>query len=150
MKIQGNDGILPLQPNGRTGPSPAAAPEGAFGAVLQDTLGRTPAEEVPGAATAIRLRPSIRPIDEDAVGAEQQTERFIDLLDDYRGRLADGRVSLRQLEPAVRSIEQARDALAPVLAGLPESDGLKDILSRALVTAESEIARYRRGDYLAA
>jgi hypothetical protein len=57
---------------------------------------------------------------------------------------------LRQLEPAVRHIEQARDALEPVLAGLPESDGLKDILNRALVTAESEIARYRRGDYLPA
>jgi hypothetical protein len=150
MKIQGNDGCIPLQPTGRTGPSAAAAPEGAFGAVLKDTLGRAPAAEAPGGATAIRLRPSIRPIDDGAVGAERQLERFIDLLDDYRGRLADGRVSLRQLEPAVRQIEQARDALETVLAGLPESDGLKDILNRALVTAESEIARYRRGDYLPA
>jgi exonuclease VII small subunit len=149
MKIHGSDGLPPLQPLERT--STQAAPEqGAFGAVLKETLGQAQAASAPGAATAIRFRPPIQPIEDDADGAVQRLERFIDLLDDYRGKLADSRVTLRQLEPAVRSIEQARDALEPVLARLPEAEGLKDILNRALVTAESEIARYRRGDYLPA
>jgi len=147
MKIHGSDGLPPLQPPERT--SPQAVPEpGAFGAVLKATLGQAPAASAPGAANAIRFRPPIQPIEDGADGAAQRLERFIDLLDDYRGKLADARVTLRQLEPAVRSIEQARDALEPVLARLPEAEGLKDILNRALVTAESEIARYRRGDYL--
>jgi hypothetical protein len=149
MKIHGSDGLPPLQPPERT--SPQAAPEqGAFGAVLKETLGQAPAASASGAATAIRFRPPIQPIEDGADGAVRRLERFIDLLDDYRDKLADTRVTLRQLEPAVRSIEQARDALGPVLARLPEAEGLKDILNRALVTAESEIARYRRGDYLPA
>jgi hypothetical protein len=37
-----------------------------------------------------------------------------------------------------------------VLGSLPEGDGLKDILNQALVTAEVEIIRFRRGDYLTA
>jgi hypothetical protein len=147
MKIHGSDGLPPLQPPERT--SPQAVPEpGAFGAVLKETLGQAPVASASGAATAIRFRPSIQPIGDGADVAVQRLERFIDLLDDYRGELADSRVTLRQLEPTVRSIEHARDALEPVLARLPEADGLKDILNRALVTAESEIARYRRGDYL--
>jgi hypothetical protein len=153
MKIQGSDGLTPLHPSERTSPQ-VAPPQGAFGAVLKETLEQAPAASAPGAATAIQLRPTIRPtirpIGDGADGVDQRLERFIDLLDDYRGKLADSRVTLRQLEPAVRSIEQARDALQPALGRLPEADGLKEILNRALVTAESEIARYRRGDYLPA
>lgn len=148
MKIHGSDGIPPLQPAERT--STATPAPGAFGAVLKQALGPAPAASTPGAAVAIPFRPPIQPIDGGAEAADRRVERFIDLLDDYRGKLADGRVSLREIDPVVRSIEQARGALEPVLAGLPEADGLKEILNRALVTAESEIARYRRGDYLPA
>jgi hypothetical protein len=31
---------------------------------------------------------------------------------------------------------------------LPEGDSVKDVLNQALVTAEIEILRFRRGDYL--
>jgi hypothetical protein len=47
-------------------------------------------------------------------------------------------------------MEHGRDTLTPLLDTLPEGDRLKDVLNRALVTAEIEIIRFRRGDYLPA
>jgi hypothetical protein len=79
-----------------------------------------------------------------------RVEGFLDLLDNYQRRLADPRMSLKGLDPAVQAVEQGRDAMTPLLAALPEGDPLKDVLNRALVTAELEIIRFRRGDYLAA
>jgi len=147
MKIHGSDGPSPLIPVERT--SRTATPNGAFGAILKESLGEPPAASVAsGAATAIRFRPAIQPLEGGDGSPDRRVEGFIDLLDDYRSRLADNGVSLRELEPTVRSLEQGRAALASMAGELPEGDGLKDILNRALVTAESEIARYRRGDYL--
>jgi len=147
MKIHGSDGPSPLKPVERT--EPAATPNGAFGAILKESLGETPAASVASCATtAIQFRPAIQSLQGGDQSPDRRVEGFIDLLDDYRSRLADNGVSLKQLEPTVHSLEQGRDALASMAVELPEGDGLKDILNRALVTAESEIARYRRGDYL--
>jgi hypothetical protein len=87
------------------------------------------------------------------VAAGSVTERlegFLDLMEEYRSKLADPRVSLKGLDSVVRSLEQGRDALSPLLGTLPEGDGLKDMLNQALVTTEIEIMRFRRGDYLPA
>jgi hypothetical protein len=77
-----------------------------------------------------------------------RVEKFLDLLDDYRRLLADCRVGLKGLDSAVQAVEIGRDELSPLLAGLPEGDGLRDVLNQSLVTAEIEILRFRRGDYL--
>jgi hypothetical protein len=47
-------------------------------------------------------------------------------------------------------LEEGRDALSRTLGSLPESNRLSDVLNQTLVTAEVEIIRYRRGDYLTA
>jgi exonuclease VII small subunit len=147
MKIESSDLRPPLPPSGRP---QATAAHGTFGAMLQESLGRAPAAAVPAETTGVQLRPAIRALETDETAPELRVERFIDLLEDYRGQLADSRVTLKQLDPIVRSIEQGREGLEPVLARLPEGDSLRDIMTRALVTAETEIARYRRGDYLPA
>lgn len=147
MKIHGSDGPSPTSPAERG--RPTAAPDGAFGALLKETLSCTAAPPSAAASTGIRLGPIVRPIS-GADAPDVRVERFIDLLDDYRARLADSRVSLKQLEPIARSIEHETRALEPALGQLPEGDPLKDILTSALVTAQSEMARYRRGDYLTA
>jgi hypothetical protein len=147
MKIQYHGDLLGrvrLQPPAS---GPTSAPSG-FGEILKNSL--NPAAGPEGAAApsgALRVRlPPVGATPADAVAA--RLEGILNLMDEYRGQLADPRVSLKGLDPLVRSLEQGRDALAPLAGSLPEGDGLKDILNRTLVTTEVEIMRFRRGDYL--
>src|SRR5512138_1041475 len=115
MKIHGSDGPSPVSPPERGRAN--AAPGGAFGALFKETLSRTAAPSSAAASTGVQLAPIIRPLS-GADAADARVERFIDLLDDYRGRLADSRVGLKQLEPIARSIEYESRALEPTLARL--------------------------------
>lgn len=149
MKIQGNNDLL-----GRvrveTPPSAPAAAAGGFGEILKNSFNEAsgPASAAaPGGALRVQFKP-VDPTSSDSAAA--RLEGFLDLMDEYRSRLADPRVSLKGLDPLVRSLAQGREALAPLAGSLPEGDGLKDILNRALVTTEVEIMRFRRGDYLPA
>ena len=149
MKIQGNDDLLGrvriVQPASTEAPAP-----GRFGEILRDRLNQAAASDfakASGGAVSVQFRPA----DPALPGSvTSRLEGFLDLMEEYRGKLADPRVSLKGLEPAVRSLEQERDALSPLLASLPEGEGLKDVLNQALVTTEIEIMRFRRGDYLPA
>jgi hypothetical protein len=149
MKIQGNgelvDRVRIEQPA-----APAASAAIGFGEILRNSL---KAASTSGSATASAGAVSVqfRPADPVAgSSALERLEGFLDLMEAYRSKLADPRVSLKGLDPVVRSLEREREALSPLLGMLPEGDGLKDILNEALVTTEIEIMRFRRGDYLPA
>jgi hypothetical protein len=149
MKIQGNGDLLGRvrieQPATPTAPAP-----GGFGEILKNSLNPASASgcaTASGGAVSVQLRPA-DPATSSSV--MERLEGFLDLMEEYRGKLADPRVSLKGLDPVVRSLERGRDALSPLLGMLPEGDGLKDILNQALVTTEIEIMRFRRGDYLPA
>ena len=149
MKIHGNGDLLGRvrvdQPT-----SPPADAANKFGDILRDSLNQAASSgpaTASGGAVSIRIR-SADPMPAGSVIA--RLDGFLDLMNEYRSKLADPRVSLKGLDPVVRSLEQGRDELSPLLASLPEGDGLKDILNQALVTTEIEILRFRRGDYLPA
>jgi hypothetical protein len=145
MKIHGNDELLKGLPTDKRFASNTPAASG-FGDILKQTLERAP---LTGPASATHAAIQLRPIETTPNGAvAQRLEGFLDLLDGYCQKLSSSQVSLKGLEPAVKQLEQDRDALSPMLGLLPENDGLKDILNRALVTASLEIIRFRRGDYL--
>lgn len=149
MKIQGNGDLLGRVRIEQPTSAPAAAP-GGFGEILKNSLDRasgSAAATAPDGALRVQFK-SVDPMPADSAAA--RLEGFLDLMDEYRSKLADPRVSLKGLDPLVRSLEQGRDALAPLASSLPEGDGLKDILNRTLVTTEVEIMRFRRGDYLPA
>ena len=149
MKIQGNGDLLGRVRIEQPTSLPADAP-GRFGEILKSSLYQAPgsvSETASGSALRVQFK-SLEPPEADSVAA--RLEGFLDRMDEYRTQLADPRVSLKRLEPLVRSLEQERDALAPLTGSLPEGDGLKDILNRTLVTTEIEIMRFRRGDYLPA
>jgi hypothetical protein len=147
MKILGNcDRLASIPPNSPG--QPAASPPAGFGEILQKTLNEAASAGASvGPNVSIRFQPAL-PTGPPA--GMSRVEGFLDLLDNYQRRLADPRMSLKGLDPAVQAVEQGRDAMTPLLAALPEGDPLKDVLNRALVTAELEIIRFRRGDYLAA
>jgi hypothetical protein len=149
MKIEGNSNLLGrvrLEPPA----SPATPAPGKFGEILKDSLSQAAVSDcaaAPAGTICVRFRPA-EPA--PAAAAVARLEGFLDLMSEYRSKLADPRVSLKGLEPVVHSLEQGRDKLSPLLGELPEGDGLRDILNQALVTTEIEIIRFRRGDYLPA
>jgi len=149
MKIQGNGDLLGRMRIEQPA-FPATPASSGFEEILKESMNPTPASAsatTSGGAVSVQFRPA------DPVAAGSVMERlegFLDLMEEYRSKLADPRVSLKGLDPVVRSLEKGRDALSPLLGTLPEGDGLKDILNQALVTTEIEIMRFRRGDYLPA
>ena len=79
-----------------------------------------------------------------------RVEDFVDMLDEYRLKLGDRQYSLRDIDPLVRKMETETEKLMPAFKDLPDGDGLKDIMDQTLITASLEIARFNRGDYIAA
>jgi hypothetical protein len=71
------------------------------------------------------------------------------MLDQYRNKLADPAITLKNMDPIIRQIDQETENLAPVLDSLPEDENLKNIFNQTLVTASLEVTKFYRGDYLA-
>ena len=132
---------------------PAVPGSGGFGDILKEQLAAAPGAATSGSGIGLGL---VAPTQLQSVAQapanrlDGRVERYLDLLDDYRRKLADPRVSLKGLDAMVAEMEAGKDALAPALGSLPEGDGIKDILNRTLVTASLEIIKFRRGDYLTA
>lgn len=84
----------------------------------------------------------------DKASAIQRVENLINLLDDYRKQLTDPSITLRNIEPMVKTINKEKDQLSSLLDSLPDEGGLKDIANRTLITAALEVIKYNRGDYI--
>ena len=75
-------------------------------------------------------------------------EKLINLLDRYRDKLADPRISLKQLDPHIKEMNHEMESLGPVLDSLPADDGLRTVLNQTMVTLSLEISKFYRGDYI--
>lgn len=78
----------------------------------------------------------------------KRAEQFLDLLEAYQGKLGDTGSTLKEFSPLVASMESEAAKMKPLLDSLPDGDGLKDVLNRAVVTATVEAIKFNRGDYL--
>ena len=150
MKINGFDhGVTRVQadkPTQTAVPGPCG-----FGDILKEKLATAPGAAASGVGLGLVAPTQLQSVAEaPANRLDGRVERYLDLLDDYRRQLADPRVSLKGLDAMVREMESGKNALAPALGSLPEGDGIKDILTRTLITASLEIIKFRRGDYLTA
>jgi hypothetical protein len=76
------------------------------------------------------------------------TERILDTLDEYQAKLADTKIPLADLLPIVEKLNCEKDLLLPFIDALPETDPLRDLLNRALITCSIEVGKFERGDYL--
>ncbi len=153
MKISGNNPIFHgLQNQSSIKSAQPAGQE--FGRILQQTLDNS---QVPQPTTmgAIFVNPlaGIQTVNASMPNRQSVvsgTEDMINLLDRYREQLADPRVPLKEIDPVIQEISREMENLTPVLESLPDGDGLKTILNRALVTASMEISKFYRGDYISA
>jgi len=82
--------------------------------------------------------------------AANSIEDMINLLDRYREKLADPRITMKQIDPVIREMTHEIENLAPVLDSLPADEGLRNILNQTLVAASLEISKFYRGDYISA
>ena len=148
MKIVGNES-LPWRVQAEKAPLVESTAVAGFGDLLKRAIDRTTAADRTSApSAAIGVSPSSALTADPSI--PDRIEGFLDLLDGYCQKLSNPWVSLKGLSSGVQRLEEERDTLSGVLGSLPEGDGLKDILNQALVTAEVEIIRFRRGDYLTA
>ena len=152
MKINNTDQILKnLYPDPKTAPQPPADKE--FGSILKESV-----ENVKKEDTGPRQTAFINPLN----GVQMRTlskydkqftldriDNLIGLLDQYRLKLADPGITLKDIDSIIMKIDQETENLTPVLDSLPEDEDLKNIFNQTLVTASLEVSKFYRGDYIA-
>ena len=150
MKISGNNEIIQS-----SYPNKPQRSEQTSSADFKDIL-KASVEKSVRHGTQITPPPSINPIAavrfnpetlQDKASAIKRVDDLINLLDDYRKQLADPAITLRSIEPVMKKITE-KDQLSSLLDSLPNEDGLKDIVNRALITASLEVIKFNRGDYI--
>lgn len=155
MKI--ND-TLPIQPQsaGVKSKDDTGHPRADFNSILRDTVARAEHMGTPAEASAVShpfaaLPPHPLTMTDPAQAAPlvDRIDRFLDLLDDYRQKLGDPRITLRSIQPVVDDIVAAREGLAQEIDGLGDAGTLREVLNGSLVTAATEVMRFNRGDYVA-
>ena len=153
MKIHSNDQILKnLYPETKTTPQAPAGED--FGTILKESVENVKQEVTgPQQTTFISSLNGVQMSTSskfDRQYALDRIENLIGLLDQYRLQLADPGVTLRNIDPIIRKIDQETENLTPVIDSLPEDEDLKNIINQTLVTASLEVSKFYRGDYIAA
>ena len=153
MKILNNEQVLKtFQHESNFKAQPPAGT--AFGAILKETVkNSTTAGLAPLQTTFINPVPGLQPASSslsDHQFAANSIEDMINLLDRYREKLADPRITMKQIDPVIREMTREMENLTPVLDSLPADEGLKNILNQTLVTISLEISKFYRGDYISA
>jgi hypothetical protein len=153
MKIDNNDPIMKsLYPQETAKSQPTG--EKVFGRILKETVENTQKPDAGPRQTAF-----INPLanvwrtaqgSPDPEFAIDRIENMINLLDQYRHKLADPQMNLKQIDPIINEIARENDNLASLADSLPAADELKYILDRTMVTASLEVTKFYRGDYLPA
>lgn len=153
MKIDNHDLIIKnLYPETKAKSQSSSGHE--FGTILKETVENTKkADKGPLQTAFINPLAGVQlttPVSPDSQITIERIENLIDLLDQYRRKLADPQINLKQMDPIINEIARENDHLAPAAGTLSDDNELQDILNRIRVTASLEIAKFYRGDYLSA
>lgn len=145
MKINSDNNLQPSAPV-RKESSVSGEGDSAFAKVLEKTVETSSSESV---RPSVSIQPVIKPLMEVPVGQlYEQTAKMVDALEQYQQLLADNRLSLRAVEPAMQQLKTEIKTLEPQMEGLPQSHPMKQIMSETLLTVAKEIARFEGGAYV--
>jgi hypothetical protein len=78
----------------------------------------------------------------------EKVEKYLDVLENYQKKLENQSVNLKEMYPLVTQMESEVENMLALLNSLPDEDGMKDILNRALVTSTVEVIKFNKGDYI--
>ncbi len=84
----------------------------------------------------------------DKTQSIERVEKFLDVLENYQKKLEDPSVNLKEMYPLVTEMQSETENMLPLLNSLPDEDGMKDILNKALVTSTVEVIKFNKGDYI--
>ena len=153
MKILNNEQVLnTYQHESKTKAQPPVDQN--FGTILKETLKYTKKAAIDPLSTPFTnpltgFQPvSVSPSDHQF--AVNCIEDMINLLDRYREKLANPRMTMKQIDPVIRKMTREMENITPVLDSLPADQGIKNILNQTLVTISLEISKFYRGDYISA
>jgi len=153
MKILNTEQVLKsFQRESKNNVQPPAGKK--FDAILKDTVKNTAtASTTTLQTTFINPTPVLQPAPigpSDQIYAADSIEDMINILDGYREKLADPRITMKQLDPDIKEMTRGMENLAHVLESHPVDEGLRNILNRTMVTISLEIGKFYRGDYISA
>jgi len=78
-----------------------------------------------------------------------KTDALLELLDAYSNKLENTGVSLKSIAPILEQINQKADSLLKESLSLGAGDtNLKEIATQTVIAAQTEYARFQRGDYV--
>lgn len=90
----------------------------------------------------------VKPLDPRTIVLDQ-SDRVLDLLDNYAGKLADTSISLKEIHPLVRRIENEVRLMESGAADLVEENkDMGRLLREIAATASVAVLKFERGDYI--
>ena len=96
----------------------------------------------------LHTTPSLSPVDSKS-DVIVQSEKILNLLDDYAGELADPSRTLKDIRPLVDSIEKEVSLMESEAVNKVQNDKALDSLVKDLaVTAKVAMYKFHRGDYI--
>ena len=96
----------------------------------------------------LQTTPSLAPVDSKS-DVIVQSEKILNLLDDYAGELADPSRTLKDIRPLVDSIEKEVTLMESEAVNKVQDDKALDSLVKELaVTAKVAMYKFHRGDYI--
>ena len=96
----------------------------------------------------LQTTPSLAPVDSKS-DVIVQSEKILNLLDDYAGELADPSRTLKDIRPLVDSIENEVSLMESEAVNKVQNDKALDSLVKDLaVTAKVAVYKFHRGDYI--
>lgn len=130
----------------------AKTTENKFENILQQTINKSSSSEnrsmtLPPVQNISNIRLDLIS-DIDRTQNIERVEKFLDILENYQKKLEDPSVNLKEMYPLVTEMQSETENMLPLLNSLPDEDGMKDILNRALVTSTVEAIKFNKGDYI--
>ena len=152
MKILNNEQVLNTFQSELNSKAQPMSGEKEFGVILNETVEKKSTVALASMQTTfVNSLPGFQPAPpspSDHQFTANNIEDMINLLDQYRDKLADPRITLKQIDPVIMEMSREMENLAPVLDSLPAEDGLRNILNQTMVTISLEISKFYRGDYI--
>ena len=152
MKINNADEILKGVYR-KTTPKKEDSNDKQFTEILKESLSPTQKSEpvsqnhrILRSTPVVNIQPAMT-LQENKSTVVERVYKLLTVLDDYRIKLGDPQMSLKEVDPVVKQLESENENLKPVLESLADGDKLKEILNDALVTASLEVIKFKRGDY---
>jgi hypothetical protein len=125
-----------------------------FNVILKDRLKNTATPSTGTLqATFIKPTPVLHPTSRgssDQIYAADSIEDMINILDEYREKLADPRITMKQLDADIKEMTRGMENLAHLLESHPVDERLRNIFNQTMVTISLEISKFYRGDYISA